>query len=360
MENYLSLRERLRAAEILISAKLYEQAILHINSVLLSAVSIIAEREGLKKVSLSDTLKKFSSPEYPFSEPFRRLLELSKREILETEYLREYLKQVKRIVKIAEGKAFEAFFKRVELKTPLERPIAVYRAPLYAALILTSIALDALSLIFPWHTALVFSDQVLTLHSIYSLSQMLTLLLVLLPLFSALLSLLGLTTRSTAPVFLSFTLLASGIIYTLITYSPEKLQLGVIFAVLSSAMKMISCISFGREDFEIEVEFVREETEVAYLELELINPKDSSKRLRAKCRVDLSQEYLVLPSTIANILKLPSLGETEVKVRLLTTEKLVPALITGKVEEPLVGKTLLRLLGVKYSILSGSLEPSSE
>mgnify|MGYP000483424041 CR=1 FL=1 len=360
MESCLSLKERLKAAEILINARLYEQAVLHINSVLLTAVIAIAEKEGLKDIPLSDVFKKLSSPEYPFNEPFRRILELSQREVLETRYLKEYLKQVKKVVKMIEGVTLGAFFKRIELKTPIKRPIVIYRTPLYAALILISLALDSLSIVFPWYSTLLFPGHILALHYMNSANQLLALLILFLPLISALLSLGGLATKSATLVLISSALLSSGVIYTLITQSLSNLQLGVIFAIISLAMKIASCLSFGREDLKVEIEFAKEEAELVYLELELLNPVDPSSKLHARCRVDLSQEYLVLPPSIAAALKLPLSKETEVKVRLLLTEKVVPAVISHKIKEPLVGKTLLRLLGVKYSLLSSGLEVASE
>ncbi|RLE90786.1 MAG: hypothetical protein DRN04_14285 [Thermoprotei archaeon] len=355
-----NIKDRLKAAELLVNAGLCEQAVLHINSALIDSVTAIAEKEGLKNLPLSEILKKLSESKYPYSKEFKKLLELSRVSTLDKDFLKTYIGEVKKIIKIYSKIVKLIPFSTVEFKTPLEKTIAVYKIPLYSVLLLLSIVLDALALVFPWTFSSTINVEYLGAYILLLREKIPLLSASLAPLIAGLLSAYSIVAGSLVSAAISAILLGVGITQNILTYGVENIGLGLIAALMSLCLKAASCIIFGRKDLEVEIEVAREDTEAKYIELEIANPQDPSAKIEVKCRVDLSEDFLILPYILAKQIKLDALGETEVKVKLFSLERTVPAVISSEVDEAIIGKTALSILKIRYNPLSGQLELKTE
>jgi clan AA aspartic protease len=102
---------------------------------------------------------------------------------------------------------------------------------------------------------------------------------------------------------------------------------------------------------------------------EVSNPK---KPLRASVRalVDTCVTYTVLPEELFRKLELEGLGfvkvktgvgveillETRIRVKVLGGERASPALVSGKVDTPLIGVMTLGILGLKIDPMTGGIE----
>jgi clan AA aspartic protease len=106
-----------------------------------------------------------------------------------------------------------------------------------------------------------------------------------------------------------------------------------------------------------------------FVDAEISNPK---KPLRASVRalVDTGATYTVLPEELFKKLELEGLGfvkvktavgvedllETEIRVKVFDRERTSPALVSGKVDIPLLGVITLEILRLKIDPTTGRIE----
>ena len=106
-----------------------------------------------------------------------------------------------------------------------------------------------------------------------------------------------------------------------------------------------------------------------YVDVEISNPK---KPLKASARalVDTGATYSILPEEFFKKLELESLGrvkvktasgmedlqETEIRIKVFNRERTSPALVSRKVDIPLIGVTTLEILRIKVDPTTGKIE----
>ncbi|MCP8308806.1 MAG: clan AA aspartic protease [archaeon] len=106
------------------------------------------------------------------------------------------------------------------------------------------------------------------------------------------------------------------------------------------------------------------------MDVELINAKKPDIRVPARALVDTGATYSVIPANIVKKLELENLGyvevktasgseklqETEVKVKAFDRERVTPALVSEKVDTPLIGVVTLEILRLKIDPTTGKAE----
>ncbi|MCP8314541.1 MAG: clan AA aspartic protease [archaeon] len=107
-----------------------------------------------------------------------------------------------------------------------------------------------------------------------------------------------------------------------------------------------------------------------YLDVEFANVKDPSIRVKARALVDTGATYSVIPANIAEKLGLEKIGyvevktasglerlqETDVRVKAFERERVTPALVSEKVDTPLIGVYTLEGLRLKIDPTTGKVE----
>ncbi|MCP8315999.1 MAG: clan AA aspartic protease [archaeon] len=106
------------------------------------------------------------------------------------------------------------------------------------------------------------------------------------------------------------------------------------------------------------------------MDVEFVNAKKPSIRVPVRALVDTGATYSVIPANIVKKLELENLGyvevktasgseklqETEVKVKAFNRERVTPALVSEKVDIPLIGVVTLEILRLKIDPTTGKAE----
>jgi len=107
-----------------------------------------------------------------------------------------------------------------------------------------------------------------------------------------------------------------------------------------------------------------------YLDVEFVNAKKPDVRVPARALVDTGATYSVIPADIVRKLELESLGyvevktasgseklqETEVRLKAFDRERVTPALVSEKVDIPLIGVVTLEILRLRIDPTTGEAE----
>lgn len=107
-----------------------------------------------------------------------------------------------------------------------------------------------------------------------------------------------------------------------------------------------------------------------YIDVEFASIKKPGIRVPARALVDTGATYSVIPANIAKKLELENLGyvevktasgleklqETEVRVKAFDRERVTPALVSEKVNIPLIGVVTLEILRLKIDPTTGKAE----
>ncbi|MGQ9469326.1 MAG: clan AA aspartic protease [Nitrososphaerales archaeon] len=107
-----------------------------------------------------------------------------------------------------------------------------------------------------------------------------------------------------------------------------------------------------------------------YLDVEFSSAKKPDIRVPARALVDTGATYSVIPANIVKKLELENLGyvevktasgseklqKTEVKVKVFDRERVTPALVSKKVDIPLIGVVTLEILRLKIDQTTGKVE----
>ena len=107
-----------------------------------------------------------------------------------------------------------------------------------------------------------------------------------------------------------------------------------------------------------------------YLDVEFFSAKKPGIRVPVRALVDTGATYSVIPANIVKKLELENLGyvevktasgseklqETEVKVKAFNRERVTPALVSEKIDTPLIGVVTLEILRLKIDPTTGKAE----
>lgn len=107
-----------------------------------------------------------------------------------------------------------------------------------------------------------------------------------------------------------------------------------------------------------------------YIDVEFASTKKSGVRVPAKALVDTGATYSEIPANMVKKLELENLGyvevktasgleklqETEVRVKAFDKERITPALVSEKINIPLIGVVTLKILRLKIDPTRGKAE----